>query len=79
MKKQKITIETNGTHKGTKLFIDGHRLYFESLSMAGSKDNDYDILVGLANSKLTQREIQQQCAADAVGFIQDDDEDWDDE
>ena len=41
MKKQKITIETNGTHKGTKLYIDNQRIYFESLNISGSKESAY--------------------------------------
>lgn len=53
MKKQKITIETTGTHKSTKLYIDGQRVYFESLNISGSKESDYDIVVGLSSSKLS--------------------------
>lgn len=80
MKKQKITIETTGTHKSTKLYIDGQRIYFESLSFTGSKDSDYDVVVGLCSSKLSTQEIKRSCSADAVGFtVEDTEEDYDED
>lgn len=68
MKQQKIEIHTNGKHKGTRLYIDGQRVYFESLNISGSKESDYDIIVGLSSSKMSSQEIKRSCSADAVGF-----------
>ena len=76
MKQQKITIETNGKHKGTKLYIDGQRVYFESLNISGSKESNYDIIVGLASSKLSSQEIKRSCSADAVGFSMEETEEY---
>jgi len=69
MKKQKITIETNGTHRGTKLYIDNQRIYFESLQLVGDKTIDYDLIIGLTQSKATKEQVKSagNCA-DAVGF-----------
>lgn len=76
MKQQKIEIITNGKHKGTKLLIDGHRIEFSSLNISGSKESDYDIIIGLSNSKLSSQEIKRSCSTDAVGFSVDDTEDY---
>lgn len=76
MKKQKVTIESNGTHKGTKLYIDGQRVYFESLNVSGSKESDYDIIVGLTSSKLSKQQIKQGCTTDSVGFAMDEHEEY---
>lgn len=72
MKRQKISIETNGKYKGTVLKIDDKPIYFDSLTINGSKESDFDIIIGISNSDLTKQEIKQQCAADAIGFQQQD-------
>lgn len=78
MKKQKIVIETNGTHKGTKLFVDGKQIYFESLSLVGDKNLDYDIIIGLTQSKATKSTIKKEVDnTDAVGFFIDNEEVYD--
>ncbi len=58
MKKQKIELVTNGKHRGTKLFIDGKQIYFESLNITGSSETDYDIVIGLSNSKVSKEELK---------------------
>ena len=79
MRRQKISIETNGKYKGTTLLIDDHPIYFDSLTINGSKESDFDIVIGISNGKLTKQEIRQECGQDAIGFAQETEEYWEDE
>lgn len=78
-KKQKITLTTDGTHRNTHLVIDDKEIKFESLNLSGSKESDYDIIVGLSTSKVTKEQIKQAGKCDAVGFIHEVEEDYEDD
>jgi len=74
MRKQKITLETNGKYKNTVLKIDNKTIYFDSISINGTKESDFDIVIGLSCSRISEQEIKQQCTQDAIGFVQSDTE-----
>lgn len=69
MKKQRVVIESNGTFRGTKLFINDQRIYYESLSLSGDKTCDFDLVIGLYQSKITKEASQGVVGSPAVGFV----------
>ena len=70
--RQKVTLETNGEFKESKLFIDEKPIYFEAISISGGKQTDLDITVVICQSKATDLEIEQALQSntlpDAIGF-----------
>lgn len=78
----KITITSNGKHRGTKLYIDDKLVKFDSLTISGDKNIDYDIVIGLSQSKAVKSEIQKETGivTDVIGFqVLDTDEDDEEE
>lgn len=71
-KRQKIVIKTDGTHKNTSLEIDGRPLDFSALTINGSKESNYDIILTLSMSKISKEEVKQNCSTNAVGGFVDD-------
>ena len=71
--KQKIKVETDGTYKGTKLFVNENQIQFQTIQIDGANGNDIDVIVGLCTSKNSKGNIKKisngggECTP-AVGF-----------
>ena len=81
MKPQRITFVSDGTYANSKLTIGNHRIYFESISISGSKEGDIDFVVGLSTSKVSKKELKDAIGGTPVGFThavghEDDTEDY---
>jgi len=84
--KPRIRIETNGTYKGTKLFINDVQTPFDALHFVGDKNIDFDLVISLFQSKATKQGSKDAVGPDAIGLAgpceEDeyyDDEDYEDE